>query len=1405
MRNEKLQGVCVLPPKPCHDVIHREREIKSILQEMEKLRNAKQHEITLIYLSGNPGCGKSELARQIGQKVFHDVPDKETEVKFVFTLNASSIDTLIGSYLKLAESLKCDETSTASFSQEDVVISHLQSLVAPKLRKYSSWLLIVDNVTDLKSVFRYLPKAKEKTDGNGQILVIVTRDSRFIHDASRSYTYHLSLSRGMDPDEAIRALPNISGIASDDEMTLQVVKALDLQPLAIACAATYMKRVRMTTPAFSWQGYLSKLQDKQEVTAERGYSQTLMAVVQLAIEKEMSEDAVMWHAFNFLSAVTTSERTPLEDVVQYVKICLPKENKDIVAAILSCSLILSFDGRPKEIGVHQVVQRCLLKMLTQNRMPAPLEIRCRGPEAEKVYRQALKSGEVEVYRGRIMLVGQDRAGKTSLKKSLLGLSFDPKEQSTNGVVVDPSSFSVDVDDATVDWQISKNGDANKNYEDGVARVMVQLLNQSPKIQEPDSSQSQSRPQQESNVDVDQSLDKADNLQDANIASNPVVDSSRDDVSEESKKESKGDDLETGNATRKDVVPETVIENLIQRLSAKNLGSSAGQETTVSIWDFAGQQLYYASHPVFFSHRAVYVLVYNLKKDLVAVAEPRVRQGVHEIRLDNHDQQTNLEALHSWLVSIHTARPEASDVGREIRQKLPYLRPPVFITGTHADCPFEEPKKMEEIIQKSLTGKSYENHVLRPFITVNNWNSSNDEGVKKLKENVKKLFCMEPYMGEKIPVRWFKFEQVIKSLVEEEGKNHMSLKDLERLILKVCDIEDKKEISALLNFYHDLGVILKHGNTVVLKAEWLIDLFRKLITIRPFNEQHPVNSGYWRTLEETGILDMELVEHVFKEKLEHGETKDDILAMMEHYGLIAIFRGNEDPKSLHYFVPAQLKSSPEAFFDVGPSKSDPCTLYLHCLDGFIPHGLYNCLVSRLITWCSEKGYPHKPKLYQSVSRFFIGRTYAYELFLIRRKRFVKVVLRSLQPERSWVFQPIPFQIWKFLERSLKEITKECHWYQFLNYEICVLCPSRHVVKCERHQLESCIDDDCLHLLPLKEDRELVCREGIGEESKPYVLGLEEWYREHLIVPMHNEEGCAIGGISVNPTFDLSDNQKRWLVIGICLNKILLPNLRSFIEPQVLCLYSQLKSTHNIHEQVYHGHLRKDGKCNSLNYGSINSNEANHRKEARLYDYRVTSAVDLAKLYLQPFMANFSGFDGTCDLSASLGILSSASAFSPDVQDLSNQVRKDVRNEWGHCNFSVWDKTKFTTCFKLIDSLVKALRLTPEEEKRIADELQEWKYKGVQLCMGNITDQVKFIKLSDTVLERLTCEVRHLENCEEDEARRGNALNSIRSDFEKYKDNINKIIESLEQRLECHDRKIKALELAVRPNYYSCIMF
>ena len=104
----------------------------------------------------------------------------------------------------------------------------------------------------------------------------------------------------------------------------------------------------------------------------------------------------------------------------------------------------------------------------------PSEIIARGQGAKRAYENALKNGKVKVYRGRIMFIGQDRAGKTSLKKHLLGLPFDPDEQSTDGVEVDPSTFEFDVDHAT-NWKITNEKLSVSHFANELAKIVAGKL------------------------------------------------------------------------------------------------------------------------------------------------------------------------------------------------------------------------------------------------------------------------------------------------------------------------------------------------------------------------------------------------------------------------------------------------------------------------------------------------------------------------------------------------------------------------------------------------------------------------------------------------------------------------------------------------------------------------------------------------------------------------------------------------------------------------------------------------------------------------------------------------------------------------------------------------------------------
>ena len=201
------------------------------------------------------------------------------------------------------------------------------------------------------------------------------------------------------------------------------------------------------------------------------------------------------------------------------------------------------------------------------------------------------------------------------------------------------------------------------------------------------------------------------------------------------------------------LPNDVTDLVVRYLQSLQLEDDIkAKEVILTLWDFAGQHLYYASHSVFLSERAVYVLVYNLNKNLLVTAEPCVRQGINDILLDNPNNETNLDNLLSWLVSVHNIRSGANKSHENQETKECYLRPPVIIVGTNSDQPFQEVKKTERQIKASISQKEYVKHVIKPFFAVDN-STENNEGVQNLRNRIMEVLKGEPYMGEEVPLRY----------------------------------------------------------------------------------------------------------------------------------------------------------------------------------------------------------------------------------------------------------------------------------------------------------------------------------------------------------------------------------------------------------------------------------------------------------------------------------------------------------------------------------------------------------------------------------------------------------------------------------------------------------------------------
>ncbi|XP_068688414.1 uncharacterized protein [Montipora foliosa] len=378
LQNEAPAAFCILPPKPSHDVAERYHELAKIAQQLEQLKETNESRLTSLYISGNPGSGKSQLAALAAKKFFHEKKQMPGKNTFVMTLDAQSLDALVESYVSFARHLKCSEYAiTNTLNDKDLKterkIANIKSLISTKVELYSSWLLVVDNVVSLSGMNPHLPKTGDSHWCKGQLL-ITSQDAAAI-PTETSFSNHFSVSKGMTPSDAISLLASLSGIV-DDETEIEVARALDYQPLALASAAIFVKQVREASSNFNWKGYLEKLYRGQRANTEaflavtnQSYPMSMTTAISLAVDDAMSSDKVLNHAFGFIS-LCGQQPLNLDLLIKYI---LNVENdsdrsgldesadEDIIGLRIrkSSLLLVEEDESGVYVQVHQIVRNVI--------------------------------------------------------------------------------------------------------------------------------------------------------------------------------------------------------------------------------------------------------------------------------------------------------------------------------------------------------------------------------------------------------------------------------------------------------------------------------------------------------------------------------------------------------------------------------------------------------------------------------------------------------------------------------------------------------------------------------------------------------------------------------------------------------------------------------------------------------------------------------------------------------------------------------------------------------------------------------------------------------------------------------------------------------------------------------------
>ncbi|XP_022779099.1 uncharacterized protein LOC111320691 [Stylophora pistillata] len=668
--------------------------------------------------------------------------------------------------------------------------------------------------------------------------------------------------------------------------------------------------------------------------------------------------------------------------------------------------------------------------------------------------RALEFGKILDKRVKVSIIGPDRVGKTSLGKSLRGEPFNPEEPSTDGV-----QMSLPVKNAgTEPW---KNLDSHQHttaFDHKCAEMIVK-----------EKQATEQQPPSEAKKD-DQEIDGEEEA--------PQVDTP---------------------------VPVILGEDLIKSRSKEIAalmedGGNGSEEVWPVIWDFAGQAVYHAIHPLFMSPEAIYLLVVDLTKELSDPAQSFVKVGGHEEERASSTESgnTKLDILTQWLTLVHYLKQSGGN--STVRS--------VILVGTKADMvegdPCDKMKSFVENISETVP------EVLLKHIAVADENfvvdnskadtlsDQKSQPIVKLRDFILKTAKEMPHTKEPIPLQWLSAELKVQEKVRQNEPYVPKSKFRRDIAEKCCTRSEDDDVEGLLCFLSARGAVIYHAlpddpdGLVVLDPKWLIETINKIITARP-SWTYPLEyKRRYDRLKNTGILCNELIDFACK-KLNIVEIKNNLILIMKEFHLI--FEWKSKNADLIYFVPCMLSQNTEANLNTGPTPL--CLSFSET--GYLPCGFFPRLVVRFGEWASEKCSARQPNLRSDVALFFVGEKFSVRL--VRHSSLIKVSFSSEDASDQVDEDKFRVKILRRLKKCVKKLRIECLWLRAIPFKLyarCELCPTTGDETCKRHRKQECSHDDCADYIDL-ETKPLVCkRKGcrlpphLKEKYIPWIEAIDALY-------------------------------------------------------------------------------------------------------------------------------------------------------------------------------------------------------------------------------------------------------------------------------------------------------------------------
>ncbi|XP_053386689.1 uncharacterized protein LOC123537934 isoform X2 [Mercenaria mercenaria] len=553
-------------------------------------------------------------------------------------------------------------------------------------------------------------------------------------------------------------------------------------------------------------------------------------------------------------------------------------------------LISSNSSRKKESTTEPGFIRRLLNPIIDTfqeiseKFSVPGEMKL-DPYILDLYEKALKDGIEQDRSVRVNIVGNYKQGKTSLTKRLLGQNVRGVK-STNGIEIehytcykkDGGQFTYRKTEGEKSDIVKRLVSAALNKElKGEKHVEVQQPLQAVALQENSISDKQKRKQQPTRSIKTTYKPLGQSVYDTDQNRKQDCTGKLSDFGNASESNYRADD---GNEKAKRVLTNKEIDSFSKALSKKTSKSPVNMPATFDIWDFGGQYIFYATHTIFHSRRAIYLLVFDLSLDLKTV--------VFDDEFPAESNNRNMEFfLQFWMQSIHSFVGSADGT-----------QPKVILVGTHkdqvrgnADEKRRFIKNYFDDVRQLFDGTKMLMHLHPDDFPVDNTDPQ-DASVAALKETIGKIGNEETNILE-IPAKWIQLEKSLKE------KKHLKILSLDHVM--AIDSENEFPLRSLeqaklfLRYHHSKGTFVYFDEEpisqyVVLDPQYLIDAFKTLITSERFCLTDPEIRPIWKKLLTEARLEKKLIEWQWsqfenKANLFH-QYRDILLAFLTKHHIIS---------------------------------------------------------------------------------------------------------------------------------------------------------------------------------------------------------------------------------------------------------------------------------------------------------------------------------------------------------------------------------------------------------------------------------------------------------------------------------------------------------------------------------------